>query len=91
MPGALFSVSGPAARAIRDAVRGVPGVLGVLLMGDRVHVRVHDAAQGPALIAGALAARGLAQPALAEAEPGIEDVFVALLDEPAAGDAGRAP
>ncbi|MBU6439377.1 MAG: ABC transporter ATP-binding protein [Betaproteobacteria bacterium] len=91
MPGALFSVSGGPARAIRDALRGAPGVLGVLLMGDRVHVRVLDAAQGPGLIAGALSAHGLARPELAEAEPGIEDVFVALLGEPAAGEPGRAP
>ncbi|MDE2199553.1 MAG: ABC transporter ATP-binding protein [Rhodospirillales bacterium] len=84
MPGALLALTGPDPRALRDALAGAPGVLGLLLMGDRVHVRV-DEPEGrmPALHA-RLAARGLAAATMARIDPGIEDVFVALLGSGAA-------
>ena len=80
MPGALFAIVAPDPRALRAALSGQPGVLGVLLMGDRVHVRVDDAARRLPELQRLLADRGVAAASLQSAEPGIEDVFVALLD-----------
>jgi ABC-2 type transport system ATP-binding protein len=79
MPGALLAVPGPDPRAVRAGLGGVPGVLGLLLMGDRVHVRVDDAARAAPLLAARLAERGVAHGEIVRVEPGIEDVFVALV------------
>ena len=43
MPGALLAVTTANARAAYAALQGAPGIEGLLLMGDRVHVRVDDA------------------------------------------------
>ncbi|KVE35961.1 ABC transporter ATP-binding protein [Burkholderia sp. BDU5] len=83
MRGALVAVGGGDPRAIRDALADAPGVLGALLMGDRVHVRVDDAQRRSPELAARLAARGIAHAPIAAIEPGIEDAFVALV-----GDAG---
>jgi ABC-2 type transport system ATP-binding protein len=84
MPGALLAFSAAQPRALHAALQGLPGVLGSMLMGDRVHVRVDAAARrGPELVA-ALRQRGCGEVAFEAIEPGIEDVFVALLES---GDA----
>ncbi len=82
MPGTLLALSAGAPallRAVRARAPALPGVLGTLLMGDRVHVRVDDAAQRVAQLRAALAdVDGLR---IEPATPGIEDVFVALLEQ----------
>lgn len=83
MPGALLAISAPQPRAVRDALAGKPGVLGVLLMGDQVHVRVDDAARRIPELRALLSGQGMADARIEPAEPGIEDVFVALLGAPA--------
>ncbi len=79
MPGALLAVTGADPRGLRDALVDAPGVLGLLLMGDRVHVRVDDAERRTQELRARLAAAGHAPDGIARIEPGIEDVFVALL------------
>lgn len=79
MPGALLAIVTAQPRALRDVLAGKPGVLGVLLMGDRVHVRVDDAAQRTPELQLLLATREFAEARIETADPGIEDVFVALL------------
>lgn len=79
MPGALLAIMTAQPRALRDVLAGKPGVLGVLLMGDRVHVRVDDAAQRTPELQLLLATREFAEARIETADPGIEDVFVALL------------
>lgn len=79
MPGALLAIVTAQPRAMRDVLAGKPGVLGVLLMGDRVHVRVDDAAQRTPELQLLLATREFAEARIETADPGIEDVFVALL------------
>jgi ABC-2 type transport system ATP-binding protein len=78
MPGALLAVVSANPREAHAFLAGLPGVLGRLLMGDRVNVRVDDAdRRGPELQRW-LADHGI--PAeVNPIEPGIEDVFVALL------------
>jgi ABC-2 type transport system ATP-binding protein len=78
--GALLSVSGAAPRAIRDVLATAPGVLDVLSMGDRVHVRVDDLSRSAELTA-RLSAATIDQATVETVEPGIEDVFVALVGE----------
>ncbi|MDD2795845.1 ABC transporter ATP-binding protein, partial [Acidocella sp.] len=45
MPGMLLAITAADPRAVRAALADAPGVLGLLLMGDRVNVRVDDAAR----------------------------------------------
>ncbi len=79
MPGALLAVTTRDARRAHDALQGAPGVLGLLLMGDRVNVRVDDAASRAPELRDRLAAQGIPDAAIAPVEPSIEDVFVALV------------
>jgi ABC-2 type transport system ATP-binding protein len=79
MPGALLAVVTHNARSAHAALEGVPGVLGRLLMGDRVNVRVDDAERRLPALRARLAERGIGDAEITRIEPGIEDVFVALL------------
>ena len=79
MPGALLAVVTANARGARTALEGTPGVLGLLLMGDRVNVRVDDADRRSREVHARLAAQGIGDAEITRIEPGIEDVFVALL------------
>jgi ABC-2 type transport system ATP-binding protein len=79
MPGALVSVVATDPRAAREALAGAPGIEGLLLMGDRVHVRVDDPDRRVPQLEALLAQRGIAHVKITRIEPTIEDVFVALL------------
>lgn len=79
MPGALLAVVTQNARAAHAALEGLDGVLGRLLMGDRVNVRVDDAERRLPELRAILAQRGFGGASIEQIEPGIEDVFVALL------------
>lgn len=79
MPGALLAVATANARGAYAALEGVPGIIGLLLMGDRVHARVDDAVRRLPELRGVLAGRGIGDADVTRIEPGIEDVFVALL------------
>lgn len=79
MPGALLAVPAPDPRAVRAALAGAEGVLGLLLMGDRVHVRVENAERAMPLLSARLAEHGIPHGGIVRVEPAIEDVFVALV------------
>lgn len=79
MPGALLAVSGDNPHDIHTALIGAPGVLGILLMGDRVNVRVDDPERRSPELLARLIERGVVPSEIARIEPAIEDVFVALL------------
>jgi len=79
MPGALLAVVTDDVRAAHAALEGAPCVLGLLLMGDRVNVRVDDPAKRLPELRARLADHGIHQAEITRVEPGIEDVFVALL------------
>ncbi len=80
MPGVLLAIISSNPRALREALTGQTGILGVLLMGDRVHVRVDDPAQRIPEIRASLANHHVEITSIEQVVPGIEDVFVALLD-----------
>ncbi len=79
MPGVLLAVAAADPRAVATALTGAPGVLGLLLMGDRVNVRVDDADRRRPELDAILATRSISHAEMARVEPSIEDVFVALL------------
>jgi len=79
MAGALLAIVGGDPRSVHEIVAHAPGVLGALLMGDRVHVRVDDAARRIAELHALLAEHAVADATITPVEPGIEDVFVALV------------
>jgi ABC-2 type transport system ATP-binding protein len=79
MPGALVAVATDHPRAVRDALQDAPGVLSILVMGDHVNVRVDDADRRAPELRARLAARGVSVTDVERIEPGIEDVFVALV------------
>ncbi len=79
MPGMLLAVTAADPRAVRTALAGAPGVLGLLLMGDRVNVRVDDATRRAPELRARLDARNIAFTGISRIEPAIEDVFVALV------------
>jgi ABC-2 type transport system ATP-binding protein len=78
MPGALLMVTAAEPRQIYVAVDNMPGVLGRLLMGDRVNIRVDDVNRRAPELRRLLEQRGI-NAEIARIEPSIEDVFVALL------------
>jgi ABC-2 type transport system ATP-binding protein len=78
MPGALIEVMSPAPRDVRDALTRVPGVLGVLMVGDGVHVHV-DASSRMTQIEAALRDKAIVFSTARVVNPTIEDLFVALL------------
>jgi ABC-2 type transport system ATP-binding protein len=80
MPGALLDVVADDPGAANQALKDAPGVLGLLLMGDRVHVRVDDADRRAPELRARLADRAIAHTEITSIEPGIEDVFVALME-----------
>jgi ABC-2 type transport system ATP-binding protein len=80
MPGAMLEIIAADPRRAHDAVLGLPGVQGVLLVGIGIHVHVDSAGRRPQ-IAAALQAAGVAVSAVDEVAPTIEDLFVALLEQ----------
>ncbi len=87
MPGAMLEIITPDPRAAHDAVRGLPGVRGVLMVGTGIHVHV-DSGERRTQIAAALTAAGIGIESLEEVAPSIEDLFLALLEQDGAGEGG---
>lgn len=79
--GAVVSIVGHEARRIRATLGGAAGVLNALLVGDGVHLVVDDAARRIPELRATLQTAGLAFDRLEEAEPTIEDLFVAATSE----------
>jgi len=80
MPGAMLEIVTADPRRAHDALRSLPGVRGVLLVGIGIHVHV-DQAERRTELAAALAALGIAVKSIDEIAPTIEDLFVALLEQ----------
>lgn len=89
MPGALIEITTSAARPVRDALAGLPGVHSALMVGDGVHVHVDNAAQRVPEIERVLNDKALARDSLREVMPSVEDLFVALLGHEAQTDERR--
>jgi ABC-2 type transport system ATP-binding protein len=83
MPGALAEFASSEPRRLRDALLHAPGVQGVLLVGNGIHVHMDQAGRLPALQA-RLRESGIACDDARIVPPSIEDLFVALLGDEAA-------
>jgi ABC-2 type transport system ATP-binding protein len=85
MPGALLVIPSNSARAARDAVAGLAGVMSVLLVGDGIHAVVDDRDKRIPEIQRALEAKRIPFGSIEQGVPSIEDLFVGLLrqEEPA--------
>jgi drug efflux transport system ATP-binding protein len=80
MPGALLAISSPDGRAVRAAIADSPGVTHALLVGDGVHAVVDDANLRLPQLRETLQQGAIPVRDIAVTEPGIEDVFVALIE-----------
>jgi ABC-2 type transport system ATP-binding protein len=69
------------ARAARDVVASLAGVLSVLLVGDGIHAMVDDGNRRIPEIRQALEAKQIPFGLIEQAVPSIEDLFVGLLKE----------
>lgn len=85
MPGAMVEINTPDARSARDSLASVPGVRGVLMVGDGVHVHVDDARRRIPELESALAQKGVEHSPAREVLASIEDLFVALLGQTPTG------
>jgi drug efflux transport system ATP-binding protein len=82
LPGSLFEVIVTDHRRPADVLRGIDGVSGVQMFGERAHVRVNrtDARSAESLSAG-IAAAGLRVESVRPIAASLEDVFIARLSE----------
>ena len=80
MPGMLLAISSSDGRAARTAIANCAGVTHLILVGDGVHAVVDDANLRTSQLRDALLRAGVQFGEIAVIQPGIEDVFVALLE-----------
>jgi ABC-2 type transport system ATP-binding protein len=81
MPGALLSIASPEGRTALAAITAREGVTHALLVGDGVHAVVDDANLRIPQLRDALQRAGIPVNDITVIAPGIEDVFVALLEK----------
>jgi ABC-2 type transport system ATP-binding protein len=83
MQGRLLELTATPQRRAREALATLPGVAGVQVFGDRLHLWLRDGGPGEAAVCAHLAASGIAACGVRPIAPGLEDVFVSLLaDDP---------
>jgi ABC-2 type transport system ATP-binding protein len=82
LPGAILRVGSAQPRALAERTLACAGVLGALPVGDGVNLHVDDAGRRRPELAAALAGLGVRPDDIAQVEPSVEDLFVALLERP---------
>ena len=82
LDGRVVELAGAPLMALRRAVEGQPGVSGVQMFGDRLHLRLSPGPAGAALprLQASLAEQGLAVERLRFIPPTLEDVYMDLLE-----------
>ena len=79
MVGELLELLTPDERHARGLLVGQPGVLGVEIFGDRIHVVVEDCERMTTPICDRLTSNGITVTSIRQINPGLEDVFVSLV------------
>lgn len=79
MRGELLEVIAEPLREANDIIAGLPGVLGVQVFGERLHLWVEDAAAGEEAVRAALTGQQISVISIRRAEPGLEDVFISVI------------
>jgi ABC-2 type transport system ATP-binding protein len=82
LPGALYEVIADDHRRAAQVLKGLAGVTGVQLFGERAHVRFeHDIPDAAARLRSSLTAAGLVVASIRPVATSLEDVFIARLGE----------
>ena len=81
MRGELLELMADPLRSAQTLLASTPGVFGVQVFGDRLHLWVGNAAEASLSITGLLEKEGIRILGLRSIEPGLEDVFISLLAE----------
>jgi ABC-2 type transport system ATP-binding protein len=79
MQGRLVELAATPQRRAREALALLPGVSGIQVFGDRLHLWLRDGAADQGAICTHLAAHGVEACDIRSIAPGLEDVFVSLL------------
>jgi len=79
MQGTLLELVATPQRPAREVLGRMPGVSGIQVFGDRLHLWLRDAAVDEAAVCAHLARQGIAACEARRVAPGLEDVFVSLL------------
>lgn len=79
MRGHLLELIADPQRLAKDALSTCPGVLGVQVFGERLHVWVDDADRDTPAVTSALASAGVTVIHLRRTAPGLEDVFISMV------------
>ena len=79
MTGVLLELSATPQRLAREVLVRMPGVSGIQVFGDRLHLWLREAAVDEAAVRAHLARHGIAVADVRLVAPGLEDVFVSLL------------
>ena len=91
LPFPMIQVLSPDGRRARDAAEAIEGVRAVIIYGDRLHLSLEKGTTGDEVVA-ALVSRGITVTEQRSILPSLEDVFIALVTEPAGVmKAGRDP
>jgi ABC-2 type transport system ATP-binding protein len=75
----IFELSATPQRRAREALALLPGVIGVQVFGDRLHLCLEETGPDAAAVCAHLAAHGVEACDVRVITPGLEDVFVSLL------------
>jgi ABC-2 type transport system ATP-binding protein len=81
MHGRLVEVVATPQRRAREALAQLPGILGIQVFGDRLHLWLRDGGADAAAVCAHLARHGVETCGVRAIAPGLEDVFVSLLAE----------
>jgi ABC-2 type transport system ATP-binding protein len=84
MQGRLVEVVAAPQRRAREALALLPGVSGIQVFGDRLHLWLREGGADEASICAHLSRHGVESCGIRAVAPGLEDVFVSLLAGPAA-------
>lgn len=79
-PGEILAVHAAQPERVREALAGAPGVRSALLVGDRVHVFVDEAAPRLADLRGRLESAGIVYDSIQPVAATIEDLFVSAVE-----------
>jgi ABC-2 type transport system ATP-binding protein len=90
LPGEILAVHAPQPGLVRDVLAGAPGVHSALLVGDRVHLFVDEAARRLADLRVRLESAGINYDFIQPVPPAIEDLFVSAVESQAAVAVGHA-
>jgi ABC-2 type transport system ATP-binding protein len=90
-PGEILAVHAPQPVEARTALAGAPGVRSALLVGDRVHLFVDDAARRLPDLRARLDSAGVAYDSIQTVAATIEDLFVSAVESVPGVDGGTKP